>query len=330
MSAKILVIDDSGLARRNLRRILEGAGHDVVEAQDGMAALEMYFSEKPEVVLLDLVMSGMYGLDVLKKLRQLDPAARVIVVSADIQTPSRGHGARVRRRRVPQQARGRGRRPRRRQHPPEWGAPMELTALQRDALTELINIGFGRAAASLSRLTGYRVLLDVPSVSIHPMERLQEALAGMMTGEIATVHQVFTGPVAGDAFLALDESAAALLKELLTSEPALPLRIDASTQEVVTEIGNVLLNACLGTFGNLLKVHVSFSVPRLTVDTLGQVLESVTIDRHELRYALVVHAGLRLRSDTVRSYLIIVLSVASLDRFVQAIDTWQEREGATG
>jgi len=207
---------------------------------------------------------------------------------------------------------------------------MELTALQRDAITELINIGFGRAADSLSRLTGYRVLLDVPSVSIHPMEHLQEALAGMMRGEIATVHQVFTGPVAGDAFLALDESAAALLKALLTSEPALPLRIDASTQEVVTEIGNVLLNACLGTFGNLLKVHVTFSVPRLTVDTLGQVLESVTVDRHELRYALVVHAGLRLRSDTVRSYLIIVLSVASLDRFVHAIDTWQENEGHAG
>jgi two-component system chemotaxis response regulator CheY len=89
MSAKILVIDDSGLARRNLRRMLQSAGHAVVEAQDGMAALEMYFAEKPDVVLLDLVMSGMYGLDVLKKLRQLDPEARVVVVSADIQTPSR-------------------------------------------------------------------------------------------------------------------------------------------------------------------------------------------------------------------------------------------------
>jgi chemotaxis protein CheC len=206
---------------------------------------------------------------------------------------------------------------------------VELTELQRDAITELINIGFGRAADSLSRLTGYRVLLDVPSVSIHPMDRLQEALAGMMHGEVATVHQVFTGPVAGDAFMALDETAAALLKDLLTSEPALPLRIDASTQEVVTEIGNVLLNACLGTFGNLLKVHVSFSVPRLTVDTLAQVLQSVTVEHHELRYALVVHAGLRLRSDTVRSYLIIVLSVASLDRFVQAIDVWQEGEGSS-
>ena len=89
MSVKILVIDDSGLARKNLRRMLQSAGHEVVEAQDGMAALELYFAEKPDIVLLDLVMSGMYGLDVLRKLRELDPQARVVVVSADIQTPSR-------------------------------------------------------------------------------------------------------------------------------------------------------------------------------------------------------------------------------------------------
>lgn len=88
MSDKILVIDDSGLARRNLRRILEKDGFDVIEAADGMAALERYFSDRPALVLLDLVMTGMYGLDVLVKLRELDPQARVVVVSADIQTPS--------------------------------------------------------------------------------------------------------------------------------------------------------------------------------------------------------------------------------------------------
>jgi len=89
MSAKILVIDDSGLTRRNLRAILERAGFAVTEAQDGMAALERYFVDKPDAVLLDLVMTGMYGLDVLTKLRELDPQARVVIVSADIQTPSR-------------------------------------------------------------------------------------------------------------------------------------------------------------------------------------------------------------------------------------------------
>ena len=89
MTPKVLLVDDSGLARRSARRILEGAGYQVVEAEDGMAAIEQYFVEKPDVVLLDLVMKGMYGLEVLSKLREMDPDARVVVLSADIQTSSR-------------------------------------------------------------------------------------------------------------------------------------------------------------------------------------------------------------------------------------------------
>jgi two-component system, chemotaxis family, chemotaxis protein CheY len=89
MSPKVLLVDDSGLARRSTRRVLEQAGYDVVEAEDGLSALERFAVDKPDLVLLDLVMKGMYGLDVLAKLRELDPAARVIVVSADVQTSSR-------------------------------------------------------------------------------------------------------------------------------------------------------------------------------------------------------------------------------------------------
>lgn len=89
MSARVLVVDDSALARRSSRRILENAGYEVVEADDGMSALEQYFVQKPAVVILDLVMKGMYGLDVLAKLREMDPEVRVVVVSADVQTSSR-------------------------------------------------------------------------------------------------------------------------------------------------------------------------------------------------------------------------------------------------
>jgi len=88
MNGKILVVDDSSLARRRVRGILEDAGYEVVEAEDGMSALERYFVEKPSLVVLDLVMKGMYGLDVLAKLLEMDPAARVIVASADVQTSS--------------------------------------------------------------------------------------------------------------------------------------------------------------------------------------------------------------------------------------------------
>jgi two-component system chemotaxis response regulator CheY len=89
MSEKILIVDDSALSRRTLRRILESSGYDVVEADDGMTALELYFLEKPNLVLLDLVMKGMYGLDVLVKLREMDPNALVVVSSADIQSSTR-------------------------------------------------------------------------------------------------------------------------------------------------------------------------------------------------------------------------------------------------
>ena len=89
MSVRVLLVDDSGLARRSTRRVLEAAGYDVVEADDGLAALERFAIDKPDVVLLDLVMKGMYGLDVLAKLIELDPAVRVIVMSADVQTSSR-------------------------------------------------------------------------------------------------------------------------------------------------------------------------------------------------------------------------------------------------
>jgi two-component system chemotaxis response regulator CheY len=88
MKGKVLIVDDSALARRTSRQILESDGYDTVEAHDGLTALERYFVDKPDVVVLDLVMKGMYGLDVLEKLKEMDPQVRVVVVSADIQSSS--------------------------------------------------------------------------------------------------------------------------------------------------------------------------------------------------------------------------------------------------
>jgi two-component system, chemotaxis family, chemotaxis protein CheY len=87
--AKIMVVDDSGLSRRVSRKILEEAGHHVVDAEDGMSALERYFLEKPDLVLLDVTMKGMTGIEVLLRLREFDPEARVIIVTADVQDSTR-------------------------------------------------------------------------------------------------------------------------------------------------------------------------------------------------------------------------------------------------
>jgi two-component system chemotaxis response regulator CheY len=83
--AVIMIVDDSSFTRRTHRRMIESEGHTVHEATSGMGAIESYFVHRPDLVLLDLTMEDMGGLEVLEKLRELDAGARVIVVSADVQ-----------------------------------------------------------------------------------------------------------------------------------------------------------------------------------------------------------------------------------------------------
>ena len=66
----ILVVDDESPIRDLVRDILELDGHDVVEAADGPAALEVVAEKSPDLLVLDIMMPGMSGLDVLRSLRR--------------------------------------------------------------------------------------------------------------------------------------------------------------------------------------------------------------------------------------------------------------------
>ncbi len=196
---------------------------------------------------------------------------------------------------------------------------LALTEQQKDGLTELINIAFARTASSLSELTGHRVLLDVPELVVCPISELADALADFGSGEVASVHQIFTGPVAGDALLVLNYEGATMLVDLLSEGTGRPARMDASAREVLTEVGNILLNSCLGMFGNLLQVHVSFSVPRLHLEALHGLVDSLVIAKDEVRYALVAKTAFHLRDSAVTGHLVMVLGVSSLDQLLQSI-----------
>src|SRR6476646_9536028 len=87
--ATILVVDDSNLSRKTSRRILEAGGHLVRDVADGMAALEAYTLDRPDLVLLDVTMADMNGLEVLQQLRAIDPDARVVMATADVQNSTR-------------------------------------------------------------------------------------------------------------------------------------------------------------------------------------------------------------------------------------------------
>lgn len=194
-----------------------------------------------------------------------------------------------------------------------------MTEEQQDALLEVINIATGRTAASLSALAGQRVQIEIPELDLLTLPELIRQLRTMTEGEVATVQQVFGGAFQGIALLLLDQSGAAELVNTLVGGRIQSGRLDTSSQEVLVEVGNMLLNACIGSFGNLLKVHLSFSVPRIMQQVAGDILTSLTIEGQGITHALMIHTLFRLSGDLVQGRLIILLGVTSLDRLIEAI-----------
>jgi CheY-like chemotaxis protein len=84
--ARILVIDDATFLRTVLRRFLESAGHEVVEAEDGEQGVDLFRLERPALVISDVIMPRKDGLATLRDLRELDPAAKVITISGGART----------------------------------------------------------------------------------------------------------------------------------------------------------------------------------------------------------------------------------------------------
>jgi chemotaxis protein CheC len=201
--------------------------------------------------------------------------------------------------------------------------PNALNARQTDALTEVVNIAFGLTAAKLAEISGCRVLLDAPTVGIHPIHALARELGPFVTGPAASVHQVFSGPVSGDAILFLNYESVVTLSNLLAGDQHQAQSPDPSTYEILTEVGNMLLGTCLGAFGNLLDVRVSFSIPQLHLDSLEHFLTSLSIGGGQLQHAVVIAAPFHIPAQGAEGWLVIVLAVSSLEQWIQAIERWE-------
>ena len=196
----------------------------------------------------------------------------------------------------------------------------DLTELERDSLVELFNVGLHRAAAALSDLTGKRIDVELPKLWIVPVAEVHGILLTVVDGDLATVHQIFRGPIAGDAVFLLEYDKAALLAQLLSDgEAALGGRVDQAAREVLSEIGNIILGACLSAFGDVLKVAVSFSVPRIQIESLGAMLKSISVESSGVQYALVAATRFQMQGNEVGGYLVVAVGVSSITTMVEAL-----------
>lgn len=80
---KILVVDDTEFMRLTIRRILEEAGYNVIaEAENGAVAIEQFKLHQPDLILMDITMPVMNGLEALKQIKTIDPNSTIVIVSA--------------------------------------------------------------------------------------------------------------------------------------------------------------------------------------------------------------------------------------------------------
>jgi two-component system, chemotaxis family, chemotaxis protein CheY len=79
--ARILVIDDQEPIRRILRRALEREGHEVLEAEEGEMGMELLEGQAADVVITDIFMPGLDGIQTLREIRKRYPAVNVIAMS---------------------------------------------------------------------------------------------------------------------------------------------------------------------------------------------------------------------------------------------------------
>ncbi len=81
--ASILIADDAMFMRASIKKLMEDSGHTVIgEAANGEEAISKFTELKPDVLILDITMPGMDGIEALKRIKEMDPAAKIIICSA--------------------------------------------------------------------------------------------------------------------------------------------------------------------------------------------------------------------------------------------------------
>jgi len=149
---------------------------------------------------------------------------------------------------------------------------MHLDPAQKDALTELVNIGVGHAASTLNSLIGHKIRLTVPSIEVIDMDQLKAHPDTLGIGDIDAVSMGFNGNFNGNASLMFPTDSAHTLVSILNDEPQDSPELEELMGGTLAEVGNILLNGVMGSIGNMLAVTLDYDVPAYHKSSIPQLI----------------------------------------------------------
>jgi chemotaxis protein CheC len=199
-----------------------------------------------------------------------------------------------------------------------------LDELERDALTELVNIGVSRAAASLRKMVNKQVILSVPSVEIVTRRAAASLIGQRESEDLIAVQQQFEGPFSGRALLIFPESNGLSLVRAIVGDEMEEADLAELEDEALAETGNVILNGCLGSIANMLQHTLKMSIPEVHRGD-STALFGVLDRTADESYVLFLYINFSVQDRKIRGYIAMLMDLPSLEKLKKLIADFIDR-----
>jgi len=203
-----------------------------------------------------------------------------------------------------------------------------LSAMQKDVLTEFVNVYIGHAAALLSEMTNQKVELHIPEIEL--LLTADTKLSAIYdphvfsSGHVISSSLKFGQDFKGKAFLIFPAKQAPYLisacmgEELPAGSEAAERQLIDTDFDVLKEIGNVILNSVIGGFGNLLETYLEYSLPEVELIFVSENDQKQVL--HENVYILILRTTFTLAKAKIQGAIMIALNMNSVSQLLQKID----------
>jgi len=194
-----------------------------------------------------------------------------------------------------------------------------LSEKQIDSITEIINIGVGKGSASLSQMINGEILLNVPYVNLISFESVHEELVKLGGGDqIHSVEMKFSGEYEGSANIILAEESAKLLASLIIHEDPDSAALKEMKDGLLIEVGNIILNAIIGSFGNIMDAPLDYHMPRSYEGNIKGVYDQ--LDQDKYNQILICHTNFSIQGENISGDILIMYEMKSFSKLADVLN----------
>ncbi|WP_437890617.1 chemotaxis protein CheC [Phytobacter sp. V91] len=198
---------------------------------------------------------------------------------------------------------------------------MSMSELEADSLMEIFNIGVGHAAAAMSSIVNEEVRMSVPSIRITTRSEAADELGAGLS--LCGISQHYKGAYATEAILMFPEQASFEIVRMMVGDLIPADELGEMEREAMCEIGNIVLNACVGTLANMFEKELEGSLPVFRVGSSEQILnpEQDSIDPP----VLMLRIDFSLERQQIEGYLAFILDMTALRDLREQVRLYIER-----